>query len=430
MNPEFRRNVWLELTKERLIAIPAIVALGVAAIASMSDWSKVGWNAWYAAAGLGLIWGPRLSSASIVREISGRTWDGQRASALSGWQMAWAKLAGSTLAPWYGIALLVAAWTGAGMRGPAGSDWALLILSCILAQAVAMATALILIQDRRAPIRSGVPHFLGAATGLVALQHATLTNMLDRTIQLGWYGLRPGADAIETGSLAFLAAWSVVAVWRAMAQALQIPLRPWAWPLFLLTLCIWLAGLMPNSFGRDVSQAQFGIAFVAALSATWIAALIDPKSPVGLNRWRMALRASRPAASLMLTPAWILGLPIVIGLASAVAISFEHKAGAASIALPLILFLARDIALMHLVALTGKPGRGVSVLVYLAVLYGLVPLLLNAMGWKSLLLAFIPATFGQTTLPALLLLILQVLIAVALAWRAMRRFDQTTPASA
>jgi drug/metabolite transporter superfamily protein YnfA len=75
----------------------------------------------------------------------------------------------------------------------------------------------------------------------------------------------------------------------------------------VLTLCGWLAGFVPNSFGRDVSQAQLGVAFVATLSATWIAALIDPKSPVRLDRWRMALRASQGAALLVLAPAWRFG---------------------------------------------------------------------------------------------------------------------------
>ena len=429
MNPEFRRNLWLELTKERLIAMPAIVALGTLALANISGWATVGRTAWYVAAVLGLIWGPRLSSASIVREVSGRTWDAQRASVLSGWQMAWAKLAGSTLAPWYGIALLAVAWLLTNEAGVTRRDWIILILSCVLAQATALAMALILIQDRRGPIRSGVPHFFGAAVGLVVLQNVHVLSLIDHRLDVAWFGLRPGGGIVEIGSLVFLTVWSVVAVWRAMAQALQIPLRPWAWPLFVLSLSAWLAGFAPDSFRRDLPQAQLGIAFTAALAATWVAALIDPKSPVALRRWYAALQGPRRVGAFLLAPSWTLGLPIVIALGIATAVEFE-RAHALPIIVSLMLFLARDVALMHFVALSGKPGRGVSVLIYLAVLYGLVPMLLSATNSKTLLPAFVPFPPTGSAAPALIVLGAQALVAAALAWHAMRRFDRNTAASA
>jgi hypothetical protein len=300
----------------------------------------------------------------------------------------------------------------------------------LLTQAVALATALTLIQDRRRPIRSGVPHFIGAVVGLAVLHNTMFLSLIDRRAELAWFGLRPGPEVVQIGSLVFLSVWSVVAAWRAMAQALQIPLRPWAWPLFVLSLGAWLAGFAPSSFGRDLFQAQLGIAFIAALVATWLAALIDPKSPVALRRWRTALQGPPRAGSLMLAPAWTLGLPIVIVLAIGVAIAFEQKPHAMPIIVSLLLFLARDIALIYFVALTGKPGRGVSVLIYLAVLYGLVPMLLGAIGWRALLPAFVPAPAVGAAFPALFLLGMQVLLAAALAWHAMRRFDRTPATSA
>jgi hypothetical protein len=427
MNPEFRRNLWLELTKERLIAMPAIIGFGALIFANISDASKVGWVAWSIAVLFGLIWGTRLSTASIVREVSGRTWDAQRASALSGWQMTWAKLAGSTLAPWYGIALLFVAWLLANEAGASRKDWIVLVLSCVLAQAAALGMALLLLQDRRAPIRSGVPHFFGAVAGLAVLHYTGFVSLIDRRGDLAWFGLQPGSDVVEVGSLVFLTVWAVVAAWRAMAQALQIPMRPWAWPLFVLTLGVWLAGLAPDSFGRDLPQARIALAFAAALAMTWLAVLIDPKSPVALRRWQAALRGPQRANAIALAPPWTLGLPIVIVLAIGTAIALERASGLLVIA-SLMLFLARDIALMHFVALTGKPGRGVSVLIYLAVLYGLVPTALGALGWKALLPAFIPVPPVGPAAPALLLLGIQVLLAAALAWRAMRRFDRKSVA--
>ena len=53
-------------------------------------------------------WGSFAVVGSINSEISERTWDQQRLSALSPWQMAWGKLLGSSIYPWFGGAICAA----------------------------------------------------------------------------------------------------------------------------------------------------------------------------------------------------------------------------------------------------------------------------------------------------------------------------------
>ena len=97
MNAEFRRNLWLELSTHRLIAMPAALALVLALVYAMSDEpreSLAATSAWIAAAFLG-VWGVRSAAESVGEEMRNRTWDAQRMSALGPWEMTWGKLVGS-----------------------------------------------------------------------------------------------------------------------------------------------------------------------------------------------------------------------------------------------------------------------------------------------------------------------------------------------
>ena len=100
MNPEFQRNLWLELTPRRMhpdgrrcwrcVFFAAALAGGrsaarrlrrAALYLSSSSWS-----------------GARATRrCSVVGEIRDRTWDGQRLSSLGARQMTWGKLFGSTI---------------------------------------------------------------------------------------------------------------------------------------------------------------------------------------------------------------------------------------------------------------------------------------------------------------------------------------------
>ena len=110
MNPEFRRNMWLEFSLHRLIATPVVITLLLALVAAASnkDWlaNLSGVSAW----GFGLavlLWGTQLVAASVSAEARERTWDTQRMSAIGPWAMTWGKLLGAPAFAWYvGLILL------------------------------------------------------------------------------------------------------------------------------------------------------------------------------------------------------------------------------------------------------------------------------------------------------------------------------------
>ena len=124
-NPEFRRNVWLELSPQRLILMPAV--LGIIAVLNIylsSDSRTENGTAHALLISFSIIgallvgaWGSFATLASINSEVAERTWDQQRLSALSPWQMAWGKLLGAGIYPWFGglicaVIVLVSGITG------------------------------------------------------------------------------------------------------------------------------------------------------------------------------------------------------------------------------------------------------------------------------------------------------------------------------
>ena len=80
MGPEFRRNLWLELTPRRIVFMVGILAL-IFFAAAVSGPSYTPYSAaetiYYL---IVVIWGARNAGLSIVGEIRHHTWDLQRLS--------------------------------------------------------------------------------------------------------------------------------------------------------------------------------------------------------------------------------------------------------------------------------------------------------------------------------------------------------------
>ena len=71
LNPELRRNLWLELSLHRLVAAPLVIALCAALIAAASKRDALENLAGAASMGFAamvLLWGTQLAGASVLEE--------------------------------------------------------------------------------------------------------------------------------------------------------------------------------------------------------------------------------------------------------------------------------------------------------------------------------------------------------------------------
>ena len=136
INPEFRRNLWLELSPQRLVLMVSVLGIIAALTVYLgNDPVKEGSTAHallivFSALGLMLAggWGSFTVLASINSEVAERTWDQQRLSALSPWQMAWGKLLGASIYPWLGGLLCAAVVLVSGLLLPNSNPPRLILL--------------------------------------------------------------------------------------------------------------------------------------------------------------------------------------------------------------------------------------------------------------------------------------------------------------
>ena len=118
MNPELKRNLLIEFSPQRLIAMPLILGLIFAAAWTAEGRPGVIFTAEVLFALLIFLWDTRKAAGAFDSEIARNTWDGQRLSALTAGQIFTGKLFGSTSFVLYGAILILAANVHANLGFP------------------------------------------------------------------------------------------------------------------------------------------------------------------------------------------------------------------------------------------------------------------------------------------------------------------------
>lgn len=254
-NPEFQRQLWLNwrpsLVLWTLLLSALILALPLALSAPHERLPSLGT---VAVAGLWVsttAYASMLAGRSLSEELRHNTWDWQRLSALTPWQMAWGKLLGATLPAWlyaavFGITSVVTAsiWEMLWAEHRAWHLLALAVLWGLGLQTWSMNTVLVRWQSKRWQARStwllivlGLPFVLGLLRGL---------NLQTEHPWWGWY-LGPWGLAYLLG--ATTVALGLLALWRQLCQRLDVATLPWAWPLGLLVAGAVSAGVWYEDLG-------------------------------------------------------------------------------------------------------------------------------------------------------------------------------------
>src|SRR5471030_950245 len=107
MNPELRRNLWLQFSPLRVVIAPVaigVILLLVWLVAAHSERTVAEVSEWMFLI-LTLLWGTRRAADLVAEEIAGGTWDSQRMSSLGAWQMTWGKFTGGISYVWYSAAI-------------------------------------------------------------------------------------------------------------------------------------------------------------------------------------------------------------------------------------------------------------------------------------------------------------------------------------
>lgn len=426
MNPEFRRNLWLELTPHRLIAMPLLLVLVLALVyaASNDKRESVGLAAALIAAAMLVVWGTRAAADCVIEEVRERTWDAQKMSAIGPWAMAWGKLLGAASFAWYGGLMALAAVLLASPQGWKHSSVkvvALIAGGALLAQCAACLAGVSAARKglaRRASVGSWLIVLLivilGPASGFVTSEH----------VPVSWWRSQHDAMNFMLASVFAFAAWAGFGVYRTLCGELQVRTTPWAFAAFAAFLTAFIAGFFVVP-GADVARARDAILIAGLLvcgTLTYVQ-LFGEQTGVIVFR-HVQVRAARREwrRALEELPCWPVGFVMtgvfcLLGVLLLPPPVFKDNDFVLA-PLPLFLLLGRDVCIFLFFAFARLPRRVEgATLFYLLLLYVVAPWLLTAAGSKAVAELVLPPVFDSPGRAALVAAVQLAIAAGLLAWR-------------
>jgi hypothetical protein len=432
MNPELRRNFWLELTTHRLVAMPGVLILlfGLFIATDASHWAPILFSTATAIFILLVhLWGVRQSSESVTEEVRDRTWDWQRLSALGPWQIAWGKLAGATAFTWYGaaICLVAMAVAAAGGAGRENAGW---LAVAMVASGVALHGGLLAASLQAARKDSRLGYRLGTLMLLPAMLVAGAFIFMASRSDMGtvtWHGAPyETLRFIAVSSVAF-ALWGVLGAYRQMCSELRVRTLPWAWPAFAIFVAAYLAGFAPRQL--DPTAVFILTAVFTAIALSYYALFAEDIRAMKLRRVVADIQARQWRRAVEEAPVLLTTLALAILMAAlapwAVANLPLGSRFPVIAAYPIasVLFLMRDVGLLVFFSLGRKPKRveGVTLL-YIVLLSWVIPGLLRGVGLGALAMAIMPIGRMDGWQAALVLAAHVVIVWAAVAWRWRRAF--------
>jgi hypothetical protein len=432
INPEFRRNVWVQFTWTRLLAAPLLTVIVCYAFLLVfdHDYRQLQNIAEFVGGSVIVgLWGTRRAADSLAEEVSGGTWESQRMSGLGAWEMTWGKLIGSASFVWYcaTIALLVVLWASNRIEATGGIGRSPLQVAFdfyfggVVAQAAAFSIALLLLrkaaQYRRLTITLAqtcgfLVFFLFVRGDLSAQLSARFrASGLSSTEILGFGGAHD-LDTARVLAIAVACLWSIVAAYRLMRTELQYRSLPWIWTFFLVFVLMVGSGA-PSA---DTIYGWLALPFLVFVILTYLSFFADNRDPVRYRWALLALRERNWFEVASVVPWWVISY--IFAAASAVAIAWTRpdifglepslaptpaigmfilaiENMSASLAL-VLLFMLRD--LLVLLWLSCSPWRGkadVAGIIYLALVYWPLAAILWMSGMPHLLPVVAPIATGN-----------------------------------
>lgn len=427
--PEVYRCAMAEAKPAKLVMAGATSVLAggcvLAAAAGSKDLGTALWQyAFHAQALILLVYGMSKCTASIMTERLQRTWDLQRLTPLTAWDIAAGKLLGAPIFAFF-LAAVALPWAFAGfvLSGEVSLAKVLgdyILLACVALLGLSVGVLVSAYSDTQLGGASS-----GTAGGLLGLM---LFNMFIVAEQVSvstssrpipFYGLSLGQASFYAASSAVFGAWALAAAkWR-IGRELMEPGRCWRLPAFLFFLIAYELGFGPKS--------PYAIFFLPCATVYFAAVL----TPAPLDLWRKWLDQQTPQGRLDRAPVWLQGAAaclLAALLLQGLWPRLDTVSGVGEDRFPLLLavFMIRDLSFLQWCRFTATRRPEVMAMVYLALAYVLPGMVALAFRGQIGQHWFSPIPKGDISMAANLL---PGLVQAAAALYALSRSSRRAPAS-
>lgn len=450
-NPELRRNIWLDFSIHRIVLTPIIIGL-IVYLAYLSKASVGEEVAFYIACYFIFIWGPKLASETVIEEVNNNTWDFQRQSAISPWSMTLGKCLGSTLYTWYGAAISLFYYVIlhfmdptplastfpeaiqnavqaklASMQTPLAVEIGVLVMGGLLTQAFALLLSIqILPQIRHEHSNKTFRYFFFASVTGMIVTSMLLGAQSNTTKTLTWHHMEVNEAAFCALSCLIFLGWATMGLYRTFSKELQYHNIPWVWLAFNVFCMGYFSGFgavmsettkssllnnMPN-IELLLKTAPFYAAFTIASLLCYFALFTDSLNSIRYRKLITRFNENNLEETLQQLPWWTISYALTL-IAGILAVVMSANLTIKEFSMPTliftsILFMLRDILLLHYFFLGNNPKRAQSAaILYLALLWIIFPMLLGLLHAEALYPALLPS-WGQNTPLALGSVLVQI----------------------
>jgi len=434
-NPELIKNLWLEISRNRLVAVPLIFAVFYYFIYSTQDYlygaGIITAAIWIFILGTG-IWGAFLAESSMVQEIQNNTWPLVRLTSIKPWTMAWGKWLGATAFAWYlgfwNLAAILAAWTFIpthDIYSDTSQQFTLfshgpftgilyLVGAAVLCQVVGLLAAFAHFQMKhtRFKFRGGLS-IIVAFVVLAWLQPFSWSDPTHQEQMADWYGTEYDVLHFWLASILYFIAWALVGLYMNMRRQLQVANAPWVWLAFLVMFPGYVAGFWDGLEGiffgvQTVWEKRVWLAGSMVLWGTYIMMLWEQTDGIEIRRLVARFQQRQWQKFLQGFPRWLItaGAALLLALGMFAFREWPEDQGTPyytdgilmSFSLPSVLFMIRDIGLIQFFFLSKKPQRALgSAIVCLVLLYWILPGILGAVSTDVFIPLFLPWASAHST---------------------------------
>jgi len=451
-NPEFVKNVKLEFSLMRfvtaLVLLFLMIWIGWGNVAKV-HWNSLytleqlkakSLFSWLCGFGFlfSIIWGTYLVTNNLLEEMKIKTWDFVRMSSLSPIKILTGKMFGAASLVWIVTSIFVMPsifYTVTKMLpgdGIVRSEiitvsvlMVCLISWIILSYSLTLLTGLVEGTQNRGGGFSGtfLVFLLGIAVGMQIIgsfnpfhsierygKIASPSGKPPRLIELpgdafivkpdfsyiskpdmsGWYGFDLYHLDILAMALVFFCLWTFAGAWRTLRKSLQYHDAPWVWLIFIVTASVFMNGfdaLRIDSL-RPAQSAYFWPLFISG-ACMFFTCVSEAGNTVKYRSFSQKISARLYYEAFREMPLWMISFAAFFVCILLNLIVLGHSKEAVLFFISLMGFTMRDILAFHAISWAPNARRPlVGLVVYMAILYGLLPTIANLTDKNSMALFF------------------------------------------